>query len=146
MAMAMGSAGTRKGSATPAINVTPLVDIVLVVLIIFMLVTPMMTKTFWLNLPPKAETKPDDAPAPPVEVKPVVMTVDTFGKIRVNNVELPKNELSERLPRIMAGANQRVLYFDASDDAPYKVAVEAMDLSRSSGVKQIAILTEKLAK
>jgi biopolymer transport protein TolR len=146
MAMVVGSSGHRKGSATPTINVTPLVDIVLVVLIIFMLVTPMMTKTFWLNLPPKSEAKVEDVPAQPVESKPVVMTVDKDGVVRVNNVQLAKREIKERLPRVMAGANQRVLYFDASDDAPYMLAVEAMDLSRSSGVKQIAILTERLAK
>jgi biopolymer transport protein ExbD/biopolymer transport protein TolR len=146
MAMAVGSNGNRKGSATPSINVTPLVDIVLVVLIIFMLVTPMMTKTFWLNLPPKSEAKQDNTPTPPVETKPVVMTVDKSGAVRVNNVPLQKSDIRERLPRVMAGAHQRVLYFDAADDAPYSVAVEAMDLSRASGVKQIAILTEKVAK
>lgn len=147
MAMTVGAASGRKGSASPNINVTPLVDIVLVVLIIFMLVTPMMTKTFWLNLPPKSENKPEDtAAAPPVETKPVVMTVDKSGTIRVNNVQLEKQELKERLPRVMAGANQRVLYFDAADDAAYKFAVEAMDLSRASGIKQIAILTERVAK
>jgi len=146
MAMAVGSSGNRKGSVTPSINVTPLVDIVLVVLIIFMLITPMMTKTFWLNLPPKSEVKQDDAPAPPIETKPVVMTIDKIGTVRVNNVQMERRDIKERLPRVMAGANQRVLYFDAADDAPYSTAVEVMDLSRASGIKQIAILTEKIAK
>ena len=49
----MGGGGEMKDASTPNINITPLVDVVLVVLIIFMIVTPMVTKTFWLNLPPK---------------------------------------------------------------------------------------------
>jgi len=146
MAMAVGSSGGRKGSATPSINVTPLVDIVLVVLIIFMLVTPMMTKTFWMNLPPKDDDKKAETPPPPTDVKPVVMTVDKHGAIQVNRVPFAKGEIKERLPRVMAGAGQRVLYFDAADEAPYAAAVEAMDLSRASGVRAIALLTEKVAK
>ena len=54
--------GKHKEGSTPTINITPLVDVVLVVLIIFMIVTPMVTKTFWLNLPPKDDSK---EPPPP---------------------------------------------------------------------------------
>ena len=132
-----------KGRATPHINMTPLVDVVLVVLIIFMIVTLTMTKTFWLNLPPKSDAK-DELPAAS-EVKPVVMTVDRAGVIRVNQTVLSKAELAGRLPRLMAGAAQKVLYFDASDETSYGAAIEAMDLSRASGIKTIAILTEKVA-
>lgn len=146
MAMAVGASRGAKGSSSPTINVTPLVDIVLVVLIIFMLVTPMMTKTFWLNLPPKSEDQKAATPPPPSDIKPVVMTVDKGGAIQVNHVPFSKAEIGARLPRVMAGAGQRVLYFDAADDAPYAAAVEAMDLSRASGVRAIAILTEKVAK
>jgi biopolymer transport protein ExbD/biopolymer transport protein TolR len=141
--MNVGSGGGGKG-ATPNINITPLVDVVLVVLIIFMIVTLTMTKTFWLNLPPK-DAKKDEA-EPPSDNKPVVMTVDKSGVIRVNQTVLQKNEIKERLPRMMSGANQRVLYFDAHDEAGFGAAIEAMDLSRGSGVKSIAILTEKVVR
>lgn len=136
-------ASAGKGRATPHINMTPLVDVVLVVLIIFMIVTLTMTKTFWLNLPPKDAAKHE--PPPPSESKPLVMTVDRSGVIRVNQTVLAKHELRARLPRLMAGAKQKVLYFDAADDVAYGTAVEAMDLSRASGIKTIAILTEKVA-
>ncbi|HEY8945639.1 MAG TPA: biopolymer transporter ExbD, partial [Polyangiaceae bacterium] len=59
---------------------------------------------------------------------------------------LKKSEIKERLPRMMSGANQRVLYFDAHDESAFGTAIEAMDLSRGSGVKSIAILTEKVVK
>lgn len=138
------SSGSEKGRAAPSINVTPLVDVVLVVLIIFMIVTLTMTKTFFLNLPPKSE-KQDEPPSPSVS-KPVVMTVDKEGVIRVNQTILRKAEIKSRLPRMLAGANQRVLYFDAHDDSAFGVAIEAMDLSRGSGVRTIAILTEKVVR
>lgn len=146
MGMSASGGRSKKGFVNPSINVTPLVDIVLVVLIIFMLVTPMMTKTFWMNLPPKPEEEKKAEPVTPSEIKPVVMTVDPGGVIRVNNVVFTRGEIRDRLPRVLAGAGQRVLYFDAADEAPYSAAVEAMDLSRASGVKSIAILTEKVAK
>ena len=138
-----GGGSKKKESSTPNINITPLVDVVLVVLIIFMIVTPMVTKTFWLNLPPKDENK---EPPPPSDNKPLVMTVDKAGVIRMNTTVIGKNEIRDRVPRMLAAKDQKVLYFDAANDASYAAAIEAMDLSRSGGVKSIAILTESVLK
>lgn len=135
--------GKKHEGPTPSINITPLVDVVLVVLIIFMIVTPMITKTFWLNLPSKPDVKD---PAPPSDNKPLVMTVDKAGVIRVNTTVIPKSEVQERVPRLLAAKDQKVLYFDAASDASYAAAIEAMDLSRAGGVKSIAILTETVMK
>ena len=143
MGMSIGSGGKKKSTATPAINITPLVDVVLVVLIIFMLVTPMMTKTFWLNLPPKNDEKVEPVPN---DNKPLVMTVDKAGVIRINTTVLSKAEVRERVPRMLAAKDQKVLYFDAHNDASYAASIEAMDLSRAGGVKSIAILTESVMK
>jgi biopolymer transport protein TolR len=144
MGMSLGAGGKKKKStATPAINITPLVDVVLVVLIIFMIVTPMMTKTFWLNLPLKDDNKAEPAPT---DNKPLVMTVDRAGVIRVNTTVLSKREVRERVPRMLAARDQKVLYFDAHNEASYAAAIEAMDLSRAGGVKSIAILTESVMK
>jgi biopolymer transport protein ExbD/biopolymer transport protein TolR len=143
VALGGGGKGKREG-ASPNINITPLVDVVLVVLIIFMIVTPMVTKTFWLNLPPKPENK--EEPTPPSDNKPLVMTVDKAGVIRMNTTVLQKNEIKERVPRMLAAKDQKVLYFDAANDASYAAAIEAMDLSRAGGVKSIAILTESVLK
>lgn len=141
-----GSGGSKKKAAaasTPTINITPLVDVVLVVLIIFMIVTPMVTKTFWLNLPPKDDKK---EPLPPSDDKPLVMTVDKSGVIRMNTTVISKADIKDRVPRMLAAKAQKVLYFDAANDASYAVAIEAMDLSRAGGVKSIAILTESVLK
>ncbi len=145
MGVSLGGQGSgkRREASTPNINITPLVDVVLVVLIIFMIVTPMITKTFWLNLPPKNEDK--DQP-PPSDNKPLVMTVDKAGVIRMNTTVIPKAEVKERVARMLAAKDQKVLYSDAAGDASYAAAIEAMDLSRSGGVKSIAILTETVLK
>jgi biopolymer transport protein ExbD/biopolymer transport protein TolR len=136
--------GKHKQGSTPTINITPLVDVVLVVLIIFLIVTPMVTKTFWLNLPPKDDKNQE--PPPPSDNKPLVMTVDKAGVIRINTTVLQKHEVGERVPRMLAAKDQKVLYFDAASEASYAAAIEAMDLSRAGGVKSIAILTETVMK
>jgi len=144
MGMNIGG-GKSKKNPTPEVNVTPLVDICLVVLIIFMVMTPMMTKTFWLNLPKKADeaqknTQPDS------HNEPLVMTVDKAGVIRVNKTILQKTEIADRLPRMLAAKKQKILYFDAHDNVPYGKASEAMDLSRAAGARSIAILTKTVVQ
>ena len=139
------SLGKKSGStATPNVNVTPLVDVALVILIIFMVVTPMMTKTLWLNLP-KQEEK-DKAPPPPSKTPPLVMTVDKKGSISVNKVLLPRAEVAQRLPRMLAAQSSKVLYFDAHDELPYGEAVKVMDLARAGGARSIAMLTQTVVK
>ena len=142
MGMNLGSGGA-KDAIRPAMNVTPLVDVVLVLLIIFMVVTPLLTKQFWLNLPKKDDRA---EPTPPADSeKPVVISVDRAGGIRINQTTVSRAELKERLPRILATRADQVVYFDAADDAPFGVAVDVMDTARGVGAKSIAILTEKTA-
>jgi biopolymer transport protein TolR len=128
--------------ATPQMNVTPLVDVVLVLLIIFMVVAPLLSKQFWLQLP-KQEANPAD---PPSENKSVVLSVKKDGTLAINGADLPKNELRDKVSRVMAARADKVVYFDAADDAPYAVTVEAMDLARQGGAKTIAILTNKVVR
>lgn len=144
MGMNLGGGGKKSGPS-PTMNVTPLVDVALVVLIIFMVVTPMMTKTFWLNLP-KEEEKQDKTPPPPQNNEPLVMTVDKDGTIRINKTVLQKSEIADRLPRMLAAKKSKILYFDAHDQVAYGQAVEAMDLSRAAGARSIAILTQPVIK
>lgn len=151
--MGFAVAGQEKGKRArpqPTINVTPLVDVILVVLIIFMMVTPMMMKTFWLNVPKAPEDtkveQPEPAQADDDSKKPLVMTVDKTGIIMINRHVIPRAELSSRLPRLLAAKENKVLYFDADDDAPYGVAASAMDASRAAGAQSIAIMAQKVAR
>ncbi|MBS2013195.1 MAG: biopolymer transporter ExbD [Deltaproteobacteria bacterium] len=144
MGMAFGAAGNaKKTRAVPQMNVTPLVDVVLVLLIIFMVVTPLLSKQFWLQLP-KQETK--QAEEAPKENKSVVLTVKKDGALQINGADIKKDELKEKVTRVMAARSDKVVYFDAADDAPYAVTVEAMDIARQGGAKTIAILTNKVVR
>lgn len=140
MGMSTASGGDKK-TVVPQMNVTPLVDVVLVLLIIFMVVTPLLMKQFWLNLP--KEDKADTPPPDPGADKPLVLTVDRTGTLRLNKTEVPRAELKDKLRRVFAARRDNVLFFDAADDAPYGVAAEAMDIARTGGARTISILTEK---
>jgi biopolymer transport protein TolR len=137
------SSGGKNGGVAPVMNVTPLVDVVLVLLIIFMVVTPLLNKQLWLNLPKKDEDAKNEPPPADAD-KPVVLRVDEKGTIRINQSVVEKAELRERLRRIFAARADSLLYFDAADEAPYGITVEVMDIAKMGGAKGIAVLTEKL--
>jgi biopolymer transport protein ExbD/biopolymer transport protein TolR len=132
-----------KSRATPQMNVTPLVDVVLVLLIIFMVVTPLLSKQLWLQLP-KQEAK--NEAEPPKENKSVVLTVKKDGVLEINGAAVPRAELKDKINRFMAARSDKVVYFDAADDAPYAVTVDAMDIAKQGGAKTIAILTQKVTR
>ena len=143
MAMAVG-AGHGRGVA-PQMNVTPLVDVVLVLLIIFMVITPLLSKNFWIHLPKqeKEEVTRQELQADPTP--PLVLHVGAGRVIQVNGTEVPFEELRERLKRMFAARDDHILFFDAADDAEYGFAVEAMDQARAGGAVTIATLTSALA-
>ena len=144
MGMGVGGGGDPK-RPPPEMNVTPLVDVTLVVLIIFMMIAPMLSKTFWLNLPQKEEAEQEQKP-PPDSDQALVMTVDKEGVIRVNRTVLKPEEVATRLPRMLAAKKQKVLYFDAHNDLAYDRVVETMDLARQGGARSIAVLTKNITK
>jgi biopolymer transport protein ExbD len=143
MAMDLGGGKGRKRGARPEMNVTPLVDVVLVLLIIFMVITPLLSKQFWIFLP----LKPDEntPPPPPAEDRSVVVSVDAAGKIYINRVEVALEALRPRLRRVLAAKGDRTIFFDAADDAPFERAVAALDEARGGGATTIAVATSALA-
>jgi biopolymer transport protein TolR len=140
MAMNTQVTQSKPGRATPQMNVTPLVDVVLVLLIIFMMITPLLAKQFWLHLPDKDEKEA----AEPSDTPPIVVSVDASGAIRINRELVQIAEFSQKLTRVLAGSGQRTVFFDADDDAEFARAVEVMDLARGGGAATIAVLTAPL--
>jgi biopolymer transport protein ExbD/biopolymer transport protein TolR len=142
MAMTVGSADAK--TVAPQMNVTPLVDIVLVLLIIFMVITPLLSKNFWVHLPKqqKEEITPEQLAQDPDP--PLVLRVAADRKLQVNGSDVAIEELSDRLRRMFAARDDHILFFDASDDANYGFAVEALDKAREGGAVTIAPLTAAL--
>jgi biopolymer transport protein TolR len=134
--------GMKKGRARPDMNVTPLVDVVLVLLIIFMVITPMLAKQFWVHVP---SNTPPEAVAPH-ESDSVVVTVDAQGGVRVNRDSVALPELQARLRSVLATRSDHTVVFDAANDAPYARAVETLDAIRGAGAGTIAVATTALAE
>lgn len=144
MAFETGGGGRgKKKRAMPSMNVTPLVDVVLVLLIIFMVITPMLAKQFWVHVPEEPEAHAE--PTPPSDDAPPVLTVDAEGVVRINHEVVPMSELEARVTRILAARSDRTVFFDAVSDAPYGRAVEVLDAARGGGATTIAVATEPLA-
>ena len=144
MAMTVGT-GSGK-TVAPNINVTPLVDVVLVLLIIFLVVTPLMSKMFWVHLPKqeKEEVEPEqlqDDPNPPL-----VLNVGADRTVQVNGVQIALQELPERLKRMFAAREDHILFFDADNGAEYGFAVDVLDLAREGGAVTIAPLVEPVGQ
>ncbi|HJL17810.1 MAG TPA: biopolymer transporter ExbD [Sandaracinaceae bacterium LLY-WYZ-13_1] len=141
MEIEASSRSKKKGKTKPEMNVTPLVDVVLVLLIIFMVVMPAMQQFFWLYLPPRVEAQ---ALQPDQSNEPIVVTVNERGGIQINRDEYPDDTFPVRLRRVLVARGERKIYFDAADNAPFERAVEAMDLARAAGAAHIAVMTERL--
>lgn len=143
MAMNVG-AGSGGKNVTPNMNVTPLVDVVLVLLIIFIVITPQLTKKFWVHTPKqeKKEVEKQDLPQDPSP--PLVLRVTAQKSINVNGADVPFDELPGRLRRMFAARDDHVLFFDAEDEVQYGFAVEVMDQARAGGAVTIAPLIAKL--
>jgi len=142
----MNVGGGGKYKISPQMNVTPLVDVVLVLLIIFMVVTPLLTKKMWLHVPKKEDKTENEPPPPPPDApKPVVLTYHRDGTIKLNSQAVPREELSQKITRVLAPRRDSLVFFDADNDAEYGEAAEVMDLARGGGAT-IAVLTEHVAQ
>lgn len=143
--MAMTVGGGNAKTPTPVMNVTPLVDVVLVLLIIFMVITPLLNKNFWVHLPKqeKEEIEPeqaDDDPEPPL-----VLKILADHTIQVNGTGVAYDELPDRLRRMFAARDDHVMFFDADDAAEYGYAMQVLDQAREGGAVTIAPLTAALS-
>ena len=143
MAMNVGGGGEGK-NVTPNMNVTPLVDVVLVLLIIFIVITPQLTRKFWVHTPKqeKKEVEKQDLNKDPSP--PLVLRITKQKTIDVNGADVTFEELPGRLRRMFAARDDHVLFFDAEDDVEYGYAVQVLDQARAGGAITIAPLITKL--
>ena len=137
--MAFTSGPAPDEDIVPQMNVTPLVDVVLVLLITFMVITPLLTKTFWIHTP--AERTEEVERVVPPDDQPLVLRVARDGAVRINGVDVTVDELPARLRRIFAARDDHVLFFDADDDANYGLVMRVLDHAREGGAVTLGMLT-----
>ncbi len=142
MAIQLGG-GFKKLRIQPEMNVTPLVDVVLVLLIIFMVLAPVVSKSFWVRLPPKddKEEQLDQVNDPN---KPLVLTIAADGKTLINKVEVDRVDLPPKLIRMFNARPDNTLYLDGADDAELGHVLGAVDLAREAQAYPIVFLTTKM--
>ncbi|MDD2308137.1 MAG: protein TolR [Desulfuromonadaceae bacterium] len=137
--MAMGGQNNNR-AVMAEINVTPLVDVMLVLLVIFMVTAPMMQQGVQVNLP-KADTR---AMTPAEES--VVVSVDSSGKIFIDKEEVPAGELRGRLSTMFATRTKKEVFLKADAGVPYGEVVRTMADIKGAGIERLGMVTEPAAK
>ena len=130
--------GTKKG-AKADINVTPLIDVVLVLLIIFMVLVPSMLKELTANVPKKDET---NTPPDPNAV-PIVVEYTAAGELSINTESVSPGALADKVSERLKFKSQKVVFFKIEDEAPYGDAIRFMDIVKGAGATTLGIITKE---
>ena len=133
--------GGAKGGIKSDINVTPLVDVMLVLLIIMMIVAPLLQKGAPVRLP----TAANSADKPETQDQTVV-AVTASGEFYVNGVPIPDTDLQRRVTDILEDKTEKVVLIKADEDAAYGKVMEAMDDLRAAGIEDMGLITERRAR
>jgi len=130
--------GGAKGGVKSDINVTPLVDVMLVLLIIMMIVAPLLQKGVDLTLPEALNTaeKPDTSDQ-------VVVYIDGQSRLYVNAIELTEGELISRLTTTFEDSAEKTVYLKGDRDAPYGSIMKMMDALRGAKIDTVALITDR---
>jgi biopolymer transport protein ExbD len=129
-----GGAGVKS-----EINVTPLVDVVLVLLIIFMVITPLLQMGYDVVTPPEVES---DVPPPPSDQ--IVVRLDDQGRAFINKEAVDLAAFPARLRETMSNRESKVVFFAADGDLPYGQVAEFLDLCRDNGAKNLGMVFDDL--
>jgi biopolymer transport protein ExbD len=130
--------GGAKGGLKADINVTPLVDVMLVLLIIMMIIAPLLQQGVVLTLPAavNAQDKPDTQDQ-------TVVAIDSNSRLWVNSLEVPEQDVIPRLQSILEDKTDRTVYLKGDKDAPYSAIMKMMDALRKAGIEQVGLITER---
>ena len=134
--MGVGNLGSLKSD----INVTPLVDVVLVLLIIFMVLTPLLQMGYDVNVPPKATAEASAV----ITKEQLIVTQKEPGKVYLNREIVDINQLPLRLTDILKHRSDKTVFLSADDELNYGTVMNTMDIIRNAGAERIGIITEKV--
>jgi biopolymer transport protein TolR len=139
MGMAVGSAGQTTVKSEP--NVVPMIDIMLVLLIIFMIVTPLIAAGFRAEMPKGKNLDPR-----PEGDNEVILGIDNQGRYFINGKAVPEGTLEDQLRSIFAARTEdKILFFKADNQLRFQKIQEAVETARRSGVRVMAAITEPQA-
>jgi biopolymer transport protein TolR len=133
MAMNVGS----RGGLNADINVTPLVDVMLVLLIIMMLIAPMLQKGVPVTLP-----LADNTVQKPETQDQTVLAVDRNDKFYVNSIQVDRGTMADRVKAALEDKTERIVLIKADQDASYSAVMAAMDDLRKVGIEDIGLITD----
>ena len=136
MGMNVGGRGGPKSD----INITPLVVVVLVLLIIFMVITPIVQMGYEVQVPPKVETA---APVPQ-DSNQVIVRLDAEGRPWINKQMLSMSDFPNRLREALTGRQSKVIFFAADGELEYDRVADFMDLCRDNGAQNLGIVFEDM--
>lgn len=131
----------KPGSLMSEINVTPFVDVMLVLLIIFMVTAPMMVQGVDVSLP---ETR--KAERLKAKDEPLVVSINKAGQIHINDALVGVDNLGDKLKKIFENRATREVFLKADRQVPYGTVVQAMAAIKSAGVEHLGIVTEPPGK
>lgn len=124
----------NKSQYQSEINVTPFVDVVLVLLIIFMITAPMLDQGVEINLPQTKEVE-----VLPTDVEHLILSIQKDGKIYLDNYEVQLDSLEERI-NVLVTEKSRTLFIKADSNVPYGVVVDIMGRIKSAGIENLGIV------
>jgi biopolymer transport protein TolR len=126
------------GSMRSDINVTPLVDVVLVLLIIFMVLTPVIQMGYLVKVPPKA---PANLPPSAVQDQ-IILRLYSGDRVMINKEEMNMQQFPGRVRDILRGNTSKMVFFAGGRDVSYEDTMAFLDLARASGARNIGIIVE----
>jgi biopolymer transport protein TolR len=132
----MGAEQRKAGRLMSEINVTPFVDVMLVLLIIFMVTAPMMVQGVDVELPKTKSTTVKTAE------DSLVLTINQQREIYINRLPIELKDLKQKLLRLMEARSEKELLFRADEQVPYGVVMEVMAEVRSAGINQLGMITQ----
>ena len=130
------TSGGKHSELMSEINVTPFVDVMLVLLIIFMVTAPMMIQGLNVDLP-EATAKPLDS-----EKEHLVITINKDQQVFINDFEVTVEFLGEKLVKVIQGRSDRDVYLKADKNIPYGIVVQVMAEIKGAGIEQLGMITE----
>jgi biopolymer transport protein TolR len=130
------TSGGKHSELMSEINVTPFVDVMLVLLIIFMVTAPMMIQGLNVDLP-EATAKPLDS-----EKEHLIISINKDQQVYINDFEVTVEFLREKLLKVLQGRTDRDVYLKADKNIPYGIVVQVMAEIKGAGVEQLGMITE----